>query len=421
MLRKRVIIIGGGFGGLQAALKLRKADVDILLIDRTNHHLFQPLLYQVASAALSPGDIATPIRQVFRNQKNVTVIMDNIVRIDKDKKEIYSEAGETFAFDVLIIAIGVTHSYFGNDQWQAYAPGLKTIEDAIAIREHTLLAFENAERSDDPEEVARLMRFVIIGGGPTGVEMAGAIAEIARQSMIKNFRRIKPELSEIYLVEGQDRLLFSYPPKLSERAKTDLEKMGVHVFLSTRVTDITPYKVILTDRVIESSNVIWAAGNQGPRLLKTLDTPLDRAGRVLVAPDCTVPGYPDIFVIGDASSLKDEKGNDLPGVAPVAIQEGTYIARLIKDNLAVGDRKPFRYFDKGSMATIGRAKAVAYVGKFTFTGYFAWLIWCFIHIAYIVNFRNRVLVMFQWIFWYLTGIRNVRLITKPIEDYPPDS
>lgn len=420
MTRKRVIIIGGGFGGLQAAQKLRKADVDILLVDRTNHHLFQPLLYQVASAALSPGDIATPIRQVFRKQKNVTVIMDNIVRINKDKKEIYSEAGESFPYDILIVAIGVTHSYFGNDQWEPYAPALKTIQDAIAIREHTLFAFENAERSDNPEEIARLMRFVIIGGGPTGVEMAGAIAEIARQSMIRNFRRIKPEHSEIYLVEGQDRLLTSYPQKLCDRAKSDLEKLGVHVLLNTRVTDITPHKVVLSDRVIESSNIIWAAGNKAPSLLKTLNTPLDKAGRVLVQPDLTVPGHPNLYVIGDASSLKDKEGNELPGVAPVAIQEGTYVAKIIYNDVPPEKREPFQYFDKGSMATIGRAKAVAFIGKFTFTGYLAWLVWSFIHIAYIVNFRNRILVMFQWIFWYFTGIRNVRLISKPIDEWPPE-
>lgn len=420
MARKRVIIIGGGFGGLQATKNLRKADVDILLIDRTNHHLFQPLLYQVASAALSPGDIATPIRQIFRKQKNVTVVMDNITRIEKDKKVIYSEVGECFPYDILIVAIGVTHSYFGNDQWEKYAPALKTIEDAIEIREHTLLAFENAERSDDPEEIARLMRFVIVGGGPTGVEMAGAIAEIARQSMIRNFRRIKPELSEIFLVEGGDRLLSSYPKELCDRAKSDLEHMGVRVLLNTRVTDVTPRKVFLSDRVIECANVIWAAGNRAPNLLKTLSTPLDRAGRVLVQPDLTVPGHPDLFVIGDASSLKDSEGNDLPGVAPVAIQEGNYVAKIIKNNIPPEKRKPFKYFDKGSMATIGRAKAVAFVGRFKFTGYFAWLVWSFIHIAYIVNFRNRLLVMFQWIFWYFTGIRNVRLISKPIDDYPPE-
>lgn len=416
MNKKRVIIIGGGFGGLNAAQRLKRADVDIILFDRSNHHLFQPLLYQVASAALSPGDIAVPIRQVFSRQKNVTVLMDEIVQVDLEKKQIITFVDEVFSYDYLIIAIGVTHCYFGHPEWEKYAPGLKTIADAVKIREHTLLAYENAERCNDPVEAANLMRFVVIGGGPTGVEMAGSLAEIARQSMVQNFRKIRPEQSEIFLVEGLDRLLISYPPKLSQRAKEDLEKMGVHVLLNTKVTDITEHKVYLTDRVIDSSNVIWAAGNQAPPLLKTLNKPLDRFGRIFVEKDLSIPGFPEVFAIGDCMSLNDTEGKLLPGVASVAIQQGRYVAKLITDDIPAENRKPFRYFDKGSMATIGRAKAVAVVGKWTFTGLLAWLAWGLIHVAYLVNFKNRVLVMTQWLFSYVTGNRSVRIIRKPIDE-----
>lgn len=414
--KKKVIIIGGGFAGLNAAKSLKSANIDLLLIDRTNHHLFQPLLYQVASAALSPGDIAIPIRMILRNQKNATVLMANIISIDKEKKEIKDSSGEIYPYDYLVIAIGMRHSYFGHGGWERFAPGLKTISDALNIREMMLLAFEEAERSSDRNAVKKLMRFVVIGGGPTGVEMAGAISEIARQTMVKNFRRIRPELSEVYLIEALDRILPTYPPNLSEKARHYLEKMGVRVLLNTKVIEVKEHTVELDDHTIVSSNIIWAAGNEGAQVLKTINTPLDRAGRVIVEKDLSIPGHQEVFVIGDCSLVLDAKGAPLPGIAPVAIQEGKYVAKVIKKELPSSKREPFSYFDKGSMATIGRAKAVAVIGKLTFSGYFAWLMWSLIHIAYLISFRNRVLVMIQWIFWYFTGARNVRLIRHPIDE-----
>lgn len=417
MAYTKVIIIGGGFGGLNAAKALKKADVDLLLVDKTNHHVFQPLLYQVASAALSSGNIAAPIREILRHQANTTVLMATIDKIELGKKQIQALSGEIYKYDYLIVAPGSTHSYFGHNDWEAFAPGLKTIPDAVRIRERILLAFERAERCDSYSEAKNYLRFVIVGGGPTGVEMAGAIAEVAHKSMFKNFRKIKPEQSEIYLVEGTDHILNTYPTRLSDIARRDLEKMGVKVLTNRMVTNINEKGVYLGEEFIETHNVIWAAGNEVPPLLKTLGTPLDRMGRAIVEHDMSVPGYPEVFVIGDAALVKSKEGQPLPAIAPVAIQQGKYVAQVITSKLSFDQRPPFQYFDKGTMATIGKAKAIALVGSFGFSGFFAWLAWGLIHIAYLVSFENRSLVMMQWIFWYFTGKRQQRLIARPINDY----
>lgn len=410
----KVIIIGGGFGGLNVAKALKKAKADILLVDKTNHHVFQPLLYQVASAALSPGNIAVPLREIVKKQLNTSVLMANIQRIDPKKQIIISVCNEVFPYDYLVIATGTTHSYFGQDHWEGYAPGLKTLEDAVSIREKILLAFEMAERSDDPLKVLKFLRFVIIGGGPTGVEMAGAIAEIARKTLFNNFRKIHPELSEIYLIEGLRHILPSYPEKLSWKAEKDLEKMGVKVITNTRVTGIDSQGVHLGDHLIETSNIIWAAGNQAGALVKTLDVPLDKQGRVIVNSDLTIPGYTNVFVIGDVAHFDDEKCGVLPGVAQVAIQQGKYVGKVIQNKTPHEKRKPFKYFDKGMMATIGRSKAIAVVKNVKLSGFIAWLAWGLIHIAYLISFSNRLLVMIQWFYFYLAGTRTARLIKRPI-------
>lgn len=413
MNRPKVIIIGGGFGGINAAQKLKNANVDVTLVDRTNHHLFQPLLYQVATAALSPGNIAMPIREILRKQSNATVIMGEVKSIDKMHKKIELCNGETLPFDYLIVATGARHSYFGNDQWEPIAPGLKSLDDAITVRENILLAFERAERSHDPDEIASELRFVIVGGGPTGVEMAGSIAEIAHKTLFHNFRHIAPEHSEILIIEGSPCLLHAFPEELSKKAHEDLEKMGVNIRTHTHVTNITDEGVYIKDEFIPTKNVIWAAGNQASPLLKSLDIPLDRAGRAIVRPDMSIPDHPEIFVIGDSAFATNEEGAPLPGIAPVAIQQGQYVAKVIR----TGKHPRFHYRDKGVMATIGTAKAVAAIGKRCFTGFFAWLAWSFIHIFYLISFPNRLIVMTQWMMMYLGGSRHVRLIKKPIFEH----
>lgn len=413
MSKPKVIIIGGGFGGINAARKLADADVELTVIDRTNHHLFQPLLYQVATAALSPGNIAIPIREILRKQKNATVIMGDVCAIDIESRTITMNHGETMSYDYLIVATGSRHSYFGNEQWEEFAPGLKCLDDAITIRENILLTFERAERSEDPKKIASELRFVIVGGGPTGVEMAGSVAEIAHKTLFHNFRHISPEHSEILVIEGSDRLLHGFPEELSKKALEDLKEMGVKVRTRTHVTNITEEGVYINEEFIPTSNVIWAAGNQASPLLKTLNVEQDRAGRVIVNEDMSIPEHSNVFVIGDAASAKDKEGNPLPGVASVAIQQGKYVANVIK----TGKRTPFEYKDKGVMATIGTSKAVAAIGKYCFTGFLAWLAWCFIHILYLISFPNRLIVATQWAIMYLGGARHVRLIKKPI--YPP--
>lgn len=415
----KVVIVGGGLGGLNTAKKLNQCKLDLLLIDKTNHHLFQPLLYQVASAALSPNEIAIPIREILRKQKNTTVMMGEVVNINKTSHEIILGNGEKVYYDYLVLAVGARHSYFGNDAWEKYAPGLKTVKDALTIREDILISFEKAERLDSITEAAKYLNFVIIGGGPTGVEMAGSIAEIAHKTMFKNFRRIKPEKSKIYLIEATPNILAMYPPDLANKAKGYLEKMGVRVITGKKVTNITEDGVQVEETFYPCKNVIWAAGNQASPLLKTLNVPLDRQGRVMVEKDLTIPGHPEIFVIGDAACTLGKEGKPLPGVGPVAIQQGRYIANIIKKQQAPEKRPPFKYWDKGSMATVGKGKAIAMIGKIKMSGIIAWFMWCFIHIAYLIGFRNRITVMIEWILFYLTGQRGARLIYSSVDTHLP--
>jgi NADH dehydrogenase len=412
-MKKKIIIIGGGFAGLNVARKLKSKNCEVLLLDKKNHHLFQPLLYQVASAALSPADIAFPLREIFKHRKNTTVLMGEVSKIDKTNKTV-SINEETFSYDYLVIATGAKHSYFGKNEWEKNAPGLKTLTDALNIREKILLSFERAERTENREKAAKYMSFVIIGAGPTGVEMAGAIAEIAHSTLLKNFRKIDPHQTKVYLIEAAPRVLPPYSPSSSERAKKDLESMGVEVLLNTKVIDITEDGVKTETSFIPSKNVIWAAGNQASSLLKELDVPLDRQGRVIVEKDLSIPNHPEIFVIGDAACFI-EKEKPLPAVATAAIQQGAYLGKILNKQTPKEERKPFKYFDKGNLATIGKGKAVAEVRGLRFSGFFAWVIWAFIHVFYLVGFRNRYSVLLQWYFHYFTGMRGARLIHRNID------
>ena len=406
-----IVIIGGGFGGLAAARGLEGADARLSIVDRHNYHLFQPLLYQVATAALNPSDIAAPIRSILRRQKNVTVILGDAVEVEVEKKKVRLEDGEV-SWDILVVATGATHSYFDHPEWERLAPGLKTIEDALEIRRRVLLAFEAAERETDPAEQESWLTFVVIGAGPTGVELAGALSEIARHSMTRDFRRIRPESARVILVEGRDRVLPPYPADLSEKARRQLEALGVEVVTDAAVTGIDERGVTVGERTIPSRTVLWGAGVQASPLARSLGTPLDRAGRVLVTPDLTVPGHPEIFVIGDLAAVRQPDGTFVPGVAPAAIQEGRHTARNVERALAGQPLRPFRYRDKGSLATIGRAAAVADFGRIRFGGFLAWMAWLFIHILYLIGFRNRFLVITQWAWAYVTYQRGARLITK---------
>lgn len=382
-----------------------------MLIDKTNHHLFQPLLYQVATATLSPGDISVPIRWILRKSKNITVILGEAVKVDSTNNKLLLKDGEEIDYDYLIIAAGARHSYFGNNDWENFAPGLKTLEDAINIREKMLLAFEKAERKFDKEDVSKYMTFVIVGGGPTGVEMAGAIAEISKKTLMRDFRKINTTKTRIILVEGTDRILNTYDNKLSLRAKEDLEKLGVEVNLNSMVSKIEKNKIYFGNNVIETCNIIWAAGNTASPLLVSLDTKLDRAGRVIVNKYCSIDESPNIFVIGDAANFQED-GHPLPGIAPVAVQQGKYVADLIKKENNSLNKKPFKYVDKGTMATIGKAKAIAQIKKLKLTGFIAWFFWGFVHILFLINFRNKYKVMAEWIWYYFSNKNGVRLITK---------
>ena len=419
MSKKRVIIVGGGFGGLNCLQKLKNTDFEILLVDKKNHHLFQPLLYQVASAALSPADIATPLREIAACQKNVTVIMGNVLEVNKNEKKIILENGDKHFFDFLVLAVGASHTYFGNDHWEPFAPGLKTIENALYIRERILISFEKAERINSNEKSEQYLNFIIIGGGPTGVEMAGAIAEIAHKAMLKNFRYIDPKKAKIFLIEGLEYILPSYPKSLSLRAKKDLEKMGVNVITGSQVTDINKDGVTVNNTLIPSENIVWAAGNKASALLKTLNVPLDKQSRVIVESDLTIPNEPNIFVIGDGACLYDKKGIPLPSVAPTAIQQGRYVGKILKKRTRKDKRLPFRYFDKGSIATIGKNKAVGFFRFIHLKGIIAWLIWGVIHVFYLVSYRNKMAVSLDWLFHYVTGLRGARLINKNIDDEFP--
>lgn len=411
--RPHVVIIGGGFAGLYLAKGLKRAPVRITLVDRRNHHLFQPMLYQVASAALSPQDIATPIRAILRRQRNVEVLMGDVVRVDPAVRTVHLASGQVLAADYVVVATGARHAYFGRDDWEPHAPGLKAIEDALEVRRRVLLAFEKAEREPDPAKRHQYLTFVIVGGGPTGVEMAGAIAELRRYALARDFRHIDPREATVMLLEGGPRILASYPEHLSARAKRDLRSLGVAVRENTLVTNVTAGWVEAAGWTIPTTTVVWAAGNQASPLVATLGAPLDRQGRVLVEPDCTIPGHPNVFVLGDAAAFRHQPGLDgpLPGTCPVAIQMGGYVARALRDDLAGRPRRPFRYWDKGQLAVIGRGHAVADIGRFEFGGLLAWWIWAVVHIAFLVNFRNRLMVLLEWGWSYVRYAPGARLIT----------
>jgi len=416
--RQRVVILGGGFGGLSAARKLKNAPVDVTLIDRCNYHLFQPLLYQVATGSLSPANISGPLRQVLKHNKNTTVLLGEAIDIDPANHQVILSDG-AIGYDTLIVATGSSHQYFGHDDWEQFAPGLKTVEDATEMRSRILLAFEAAERETDPQKLKEWMTFVIVGAGPTGAELAGALGEIANDTLKHDFRRINPTEAQIILVEGTDRVLPSYPPKLSEAARKMLERLKVTVRTGAMVTDVKAHSVTIKcgdhSEIIPTRTVLWAAGvlasPLGLALAKRLGTKIDRAGRVIVDPDMTIPGHPEIFVIGDLSSFTHQTGKPLPGVAQPAIQQGRYVAKVIERRLRGEKTPPFRYFDKGNLATIGRGAAVADLNFITLAGLPAWLVWIFIHLMYIVEFQNRLLVFMQWMWLYVTFDRAARLIT----------
>ena len=411
----RAAVVGAGFGGLSVVRALKGAPCEILLLDRQNHHVFQPLLYQVATAALSPADIAQPIRSILRRQENVQVIMREVSRVDLNRRTV--RVGEDdVAYDLLVLAAGVTDAYFGNEGWAGRAPGLKTIDDALEIRRRVLLAFEEAELEEDPEARQAKLTFVIVGGGPTGVEMAGALREIAAETIPEDFRRVDTSAARIILLEGQDRLLPGMSRASSEAAREQLEEMGVEVRLGAFVTGLDDLGVHVGEERVPAANVIWAAGVQGSPLAGTLGVELDREGRVKVEPDCSIPGHPEAFGIGDLAALTDpETEKPVPGVAQGALQMGRFVGGVIRDTLAWGEpsthRRPFHYVDKGTMATIGRARAVADIGELTFRGFFAWLLWSTIHVFYLIGFRNRLMVMLNWGWQWVGQARGARLIT----------
>ncbi len=410
MTDPRIVIVGAGFGGLSAAKALAGKPFDVTVIDRHNYHLFQPLLYQVATASLSPAEIASPIRAILQRAQNVNVMLGKVSGIDLERREVLAE-GRRIPYDSLVLATGAQHAYFGHGDWAAFAPGLKTIDDATYIRRRILLAFEKAETETDPAERARLLNFVIVGGGPTGVEMAGAIAELANRALAEDFRSIDPRSARIILVEAAPRLLTPFDPPLSEAARTSLEQLGVEVRLGTPVTALDAAGVAVGTERIEARTVIWGAGVIASPAGHWLGADTDRAGRVKVAPDLSVPGHPDIFVIGDTAAINDANGNPLPGVAPVAKQQGNYIAALLIARRNGKTVAPFRYRDLGSLATIGRKRAVIQMGRFKMKGFFAWLLWCVAHIYYLIGFRNRFVVAISWLWNYITFQRATRLIT----------
>ncbi|MEJ0079097.1 MAG: NAD(P)/FAD-dependent oxidoreductase [Alphaproteobacteria bacterium] len=411
---KRVVTIGAGFGGLSAAKALANSALDVTVIDQHNYHLFQPLLYQVATAGLSPADIASPIRGILARAPNVSVILGRVSGIDAERREVLVD-GRRVPYDTLILATGAQHAYFGHGDWAAHAPGLKTIDDATYIRRRILLAFEKAETETDAAERARLLNFVIVGGGPTGVEMAGAIAELANRALAKDFRSIDPRSARTILVEAAPRLLAPFDPRLSEAARTSLEQLGVEVRTGSAVTALDDAGVSIGQGSeatrIETRTVVWAAGVMASPAGQWLAAETDRAGRVKVAPDLSVPGHPDVFVIGDTAALNDASGNPLPGVAPVAKQQGQYLARLLLARQAGKTMPPFRYRDYGILATIGRKRAVIQMGRFKLTGFLAWVLWSVAHIYFLIGFRNRFVVALNWLWNYVTFQRGTRLIT----------
>ena len=422
--RPRVVIVGGGFAGVSAAKALRRAPVDITLLDRTNHYLFQPLLYQVAAGLLSPSDIAMPTRFLLRKYRNVEVRLGEVDAIDLARRRVLAGGGRwELSYDYLIVATGARHSYFGRSDWEPLAPGLKTLEDARDIRTRFLIAFERAETSSDPAERAALLTFVIVGGGPTGVELAGILPTIARRGIRADFRHIDPATARIVLLEAGERLLPSFPEPLAQRAQRDLQELGVEVRTGTKVTSITPEAVLAGDLRIPARTVFWAAGNIASPLIRAMNVPVDRAGRAIVGEDLSVPGHPEVFVVGDAAAVPwiretpgvvktDEAPPLVPGVAPAANQMGTHAAAMIRRTLEGQPRRPFHYHDRGSLAIIGRGKAIADFGRFTLTGHIAFLTWLFVHILYLAGFRNRVSVALEWGYAYATYRPGARLISE---------
>jgi len=405
-----VVIIGGGFGGLATAQALENAPVRITLVDRLNHHVFQPLLYQVAMAGLSPADIAAPIRSILRFQRNVTVLLSEVTGLDLSARRVVLSE-DVLSYDYLIVAAGAQNHYFGHDDWARYAVGLKDLDDAVEIRRRVLLAFETAEREKDPEERKRLLTFVVVGGGPTGVELAGALGELAHYVLARDFRTIQPAHTRVLLLEGGSRILGSFPEALSERAVRDLNRLGVEVLTNVRVTRIDETGVEAHHRKFLSATVLWAAGVRASPLAGMLGAPSDRSGRVSVNPDLSVGNHPEVFAIGDMTACLDAHGKPLSGTSPVAMQQGRHVAQNIVAELEHHPRAPFSYFDKGSMATIGRAAAVAQIGRFHLSGFFAWALWLWVHIVFLITFRNRFAVLFNWAYQYFTYKRGARLIT----------
>jgi NADH dehydrogenase len=408
-----VVVIGAGFGGLAAVQALKRAPVRVTVIDRQNHHLFQPLLYQVATAALNPSDIAAPIRRVLRRQKNAEVLLADVTSIDPDRRTVVLADGEV-SYDALVLASGSTHSYFGHGEWEPFAPGLKSIEDALEIRRKMLLAFEVSEREPDEARRREWMTFVVVGGGPTGVELAGTLRDVARITLARDFRHIDPTTARVILVEGSPRVLPPYPEELSESARKQLEGLGVEVRPGTQVTRIDAGGVWIGEERIPARTVLWAAGVAASPLARSLGVPLDRSGRLIVEPDLTVPGHPEVYVVGDLAHVEQD-GKPVPGVAPAATQMGHHAARNLVRGLRGEPREPFRYVDKGSMATIGRGAAVAQIGRFKLSGTIAWLLWLFVHIYFLIGFRNRLLVLLQWAWSYISYDRGARLITGRAE------
>ncbi len=422
--RPRVVILGGGFAGLHTAQHLKRAAVDVTLIDRRNFHLFQPLLYQVATGGLSPGDISSPIRWALRRQRNARVLLGEASDIDARRRAVLLQDGEEVPYDILVVATGARHHYFGNEDWEPRAPGLKSVEDATEMRRRILLAFERAERESDPARRRALLNFVIVGAGPTGVELAGAICELARDTLRHDFRSIDPREARVLLVEAEDRVLPPYRPSLSSKAQRALERLGTEIRLETRVEEVRRDGVVLASRgrreFLPSQCLLWAAGVRASPLALVLQkgagASLDRAGRLEVEPDCSLPGHPEIFAIGDIANFTPRGGKPLPGVAPVAMQQGRYVARVIRRRAKKRPVGPFRYRDKGSLATIGRRSAVADFGWIRFGGLPAWLLWSAVHVFFLIEFENRVLVSIRWLWNYVTRNRGTRLITGPTEE-----
>ena len=408
----KIVIIGGGFGGLSFLQKARKSNNEFTLIDKTNHHLFQPLLYQVATAVLSPADITVPIRNLFKNDNNVKITLGEVVDIRREKKQVVLKNDDVIDYDQLIISTGASYSYFGNEDWGKYSNGLKNINDALDIRDKILKAFEKAENETDKKKQKKYLNFVVIGGGPTGVEVAGSIAEIAFKDINKEYRNFNSDDSNVYLIEAGSNILPSYSSKLSNKASKYLKKMGVEIKINEKVEDIEDMLVTTDKGKIESDNIIWAAGNKASSLIELLDTEMDAEGRAIINQDCSIKNDDNIYVIGDAANFKGVNGEPLPGIAPVAIQQGKYVGFNTKNNISKENRKPFKYRDKGMMATIGGFKAIGVVGKFEISGFIAWLFWSLIHLVYLIGYKSKFVVAIEWIFAFFFNKRGTRLIYR---------